>query len=1433
MSKRHVSVRSLYLFRPSAKFRQPSLPFTKTADVQRLRDNLELDYIHKSKTDENPKSRPVLTVTEIGEYVSHRSCERRFKLSFDRRSEARKLPFAERLFNALDPVLQREGQRREDEWERSLRKAELRDILPREGREEGGKLSWDDFLLAASRLDRGERAYAREVHVEADLGAFRAIGRIDFCTLNWINNRPRIRLVECKASRRDRTYQRIQVAAYGLLTRSLLRDQQVGGVKIIATDIECVVARIDESTNEAQVILNLTPLDLTQEEADIRVLTAVGGAFQRITTTILDDLDYQLDAKCDSCVFNIHCYPESARQRKLQLIGIEPSAVRSLASAGINRIDDLASIDLAGPQARSIRSTPGFNHSLAFLQQRAHARRGTLPGQRDPDTYEVEPLPHNPASQLPPHETNGARLIRVYLTVHYDYVENRVGAISAHTTSSAAQMITPWTQSKGKWQPEAIVRERIETDRDADNRPIYAERDVQGIDIAKFKASPWTGRYDEDTGAEREMLQSFFQELVEAIVSTATDDRAPIHFYVWSRSEISHLVEACSRVGSGLLRHLQELLGCRQPLDQLIFSCLETEVHNRFALGWTGRGLSVATSLTWFGQRFHWRRTVAGHSVDLDRIFNQDIFDFKTDLWINRDNQWTAQGAPNASSHKFEIRSRFYDTLSAPYWRAMWRTLPDPNTVEDRKVANAIRRYNEAAAPGLFRGYLISRAHALRWVEDAIRFKNPELSKPALKLADLTEFRLDVNSTADAAIDFLRLDQHVAATDWIAFHLSPPAYRVPTGRTLPLREVACMGSGVLSARIDLTGFDIDASTLQTHCTIQQNSFVRFTPSNADPTRGQTVAQLLRLGSTCVVNQLDWDRGTVVLNVIPQRQADLYRLLSYSYPDVGPVTDHGVLDESPTDFVKKRVESRLQALGTHHVCNWFDPTNPQIPPQTSLSTDLLEQLRLLAARFRTKDNRRLEEEQIAAAVEGLTSRVQLLQGPPGTGKTMTTAGAIFLRLRARCKAGDIIIVAANTHTAVNNLLDRLASMLESYSRGTADLKLDNLPIQVCKIQSSDSSARPEFQMAVLDAGTLSLRAVRELREDSVVIIGGTTGTLLKMSARLDSFALFGKRAGGFQTAMLIVDEASMMVFPEFLALATLVGNSGEMLLSGDHRQLAPIMAHDWEREDRPPIVLYQPYASAYDAIRNISLTGRVERTAVLLSALSYTFRLPAIVRELISRLYRRDDIELVGRPPAQRIPSTGNSLSVWQKVWQQSAGLFLIVHEEMQSTHHNAVEAEIIALVLEGGAKLPANSVAIITPHRAQRNLLNQRLAAFRSHDGPVGVVDTVERLQGGERANIIVSATESDPASIASRAEFILNLNRSNVAFSRAGSRLIVVVSKILLDHVPAEIEDYESTLLWKSLREICSEPVGTAVVNNHGVTVMTPSEERLRTETE
>jgi hypothetical protein len=413
----------------------------------------------------------------------------------------------------------------------------------------------------------------------------------------------------------------------------------------------------------------------------------------------------------------------------------------------------------------------------------------------------------------------------------------------------------------------------------------------------------------------------------------------------------------------------------------------------------------------------------------------------------------------------------------------------------------------------------------------------------------------------------------------------------------------------------------------------------------------------------------------------------------------------------------------------------------------------------------------------------------------------------------------VIAAANTHTAVDNLLQRLTSMARVLRAAASEVGLRVPPIQLAKVHSS-RPYEPSASYIRDFVATSCARIVNAERAGAVLIIGGTTNAVLKMGAELSDRRPWVNEPDGFTARALIVDEASMIVFPHFLALATLVARDGEIMVAGDHRQLDPIVAHEWESEDRPPAVLYQPFRSAYDVVRDIERNERVSRRSVCRSALQLTFRLPPLVVELVERLYRLDRIALEGLERGgagdHRPARPGSS---WETVWGGGHGLFLVVHGERRSRTSNLAEVEIIHRILDASEGVRDRSVAIITPHRAQRSVLRARLGDRREID----VIDTVERLQGGERPVIIVSGTASDPSAIAASVDFILGLNRSNVAFTRVQDRLIVICAESLIGHIPPEVEQYDETMLWKALRALCTRLVAESEVDGVPVRILCP----------
>ncbi|WP_152640202.1 DEAD/DEAH box helicase [Thermus filiformis] len=954
----------------------------------------------------------------------------------------------------------------------------------------------------------------------------------------------------------------------------------------------------------------------------------------------------------------------------------------------------------------------------------------------------------------------------------------------------------------------------------------------KGFVLQEIRDKPWSGDPKVDDREEGELVARFFQRLVKAIqeegetwelMGVLGNEEAqqegfyPLHLYVWSSREVKDLVAAVLRSGDKagpLLEALWHLLGCRESLEQLIYSSLQEEVQTRYAVGSTSQGLIAVTRLLWprgKGNKpapFLWKANWKANGLDFRWLFRPWHFDF------------VAKEEVNGQSYYPEIRSRHYDALPPVYWRAFWK-VPLPENDSVKGLMNGVRQ----AAPHLPL-YLATRVVALRWLEEPIP-KNKQIRKPLLSLAALPDFRLQDRGVVGAALDFLRFEHHVRFSNWLADKTLSPKLRVLNGMALLLErihfeEILEEGSRFPKTRITAQIHLPQGMTLrdlEARFTLGEGDFVRLSPVDS-PDRQKLTSPLYE-GVTAILEKLDWEKGEVELQLVPNLYADRY-VLSSVRPD-NPWS-LAVMDSSPSDYVARRVDARLsQVLGSsghgpHRmdaflgeaqekgrlVNAFFEPAHPQIP-RLSPEPEIEQRARALLDQMGDL----LNDTQKRAILEGLSTRVHLLQGPPGTGKTQATAVALLLWLQLFRAP---MIVAASTHTAVDTLLDRVHGLMSDVRSAFERARLGWVELRLVRLEAKEEGKKKDNQ----EGGQ---EVKQENPKKGLPVFFGTTNALLK---NLDLASV----------PLLLVDEASMMPFPHFLALATLLDLKGDrwrVMLTGDHRQLPPIIQHQWEEEDRPGVQRYLPYLSAFEALLCIAdeaLLCIAEKLkdpyCVTLSRLDHTHRLPAEVRHLIQPLYHRDGVSLKGREGLGGKPQ--GKVSLWEAVWKGGEGVYLLVHEEDSSRKRNPLEAELIARVLEAAPDLLPEDVAVVTPFRAHRTLLRERLR------GKVDLVDTVERLQGGERRVIFYSACASDPAGLMELQEFLLDVNRTNVAFSRAKEKLVVVVSENLLGYIPQEREAYEDAVLWKTLRELCREEVAREEVawggRRYGVRLLVPGKE-------
>ena len=414
---------------------------------------------------------------------------------------------------------------------------------------------------------------------------------------------------------------------------------------------------------------------------------------------------------------------------------------------------------------------------------------------------------------------------------------------------------------------------------------------------------------------------------------------------------------------------------------------------------------------------------------------------------------------------------------------------------------------------------------------------------------------------------------------------------------------------------------------------------------------------------------------------------------------------------------------------------------------------------------------LAADQVGAALAGLDARVQLLQGPPGTGKTQTTAAATLLRILARRRPGDIVLVAANTHTAVDTLLRRISALQARFAEGSQAAGFAMPVVRLAKVGSSAPDTPTGEGIDDLIGSECESFLTRE-GPQSVVGLGGTPNALLKWA-----------KTTGRAAQALVVDEASMMVLPYFLALASLVAEDGEILLAGDHRQLAPIMAHDWEREERPPVRVYEPYVSAYEAVRTLKQrqksAGRGDHAVgfdVYISPAAGAARTGRAALQIGWDCARRG--RLLRRSAVETTP-----VGLWERVWRPPTGVFLVVHDERESRQSNPLEAQIIGEILQAAGPVPQGAWGWWCRTAPSALCFKRRWRGLRRWMW--WTRSSVFKGASGRPSSS--SATASDPTAIAARAEFLLGLNRANVAFSRAQRRLIVVCAETFDRPYPAE----------------------------------------------
>ncbi|MES1164822.1 MAG: TM0106 family RecB-like putative nuclease [Verrucomicrobiota bacterium] len=357
----------------------------------------------------------------------------------------------------------------------------------------------------------------------------------------------------------------------------------------------------------------------------------------------------------------------------------------------------------------------------------------------------------------------------------------------------------------------------------------------------------------------------------------------------------------------------------------------------------------------------------------------------------------------------------------------------------------------------------------------------------------------------------------------------------------------------------------------------------------------------------------------------------------------------------------------------------------------------------------------------------------IQGPPGSGKTHTGA----LMLLALVEAGLKVGVTGPSHKVIENLLSKACDLAREGGRTLA----------IGQKVGKDQDALGDAFVTKIVKGALVSSA---LKDRTIQIAAGTTWLWADadMTRSVD---------------VLLVDEAGQMSLANAVAIA---GATHSLAFLGDPRQLdQPRKGVHPEGAQVSVLEHLSPGSYTIAPHRGVFL----DRTRRLHPDLC-RFTSDTFYEGRLSSIVAPDTHLLIAAPPFG-----GAGIRWWP-----------VPHEGNQNESPEEVAAvrDLFTRLLGGKAQWTAgggserdlriDDIVVVAPYNAQVRALKEALPAGAK-------VGTVDKFQGQEAAVSIYSMTSSTPEDAPRGMDFLYNLNRLNVATSRAKTLAIVVGSPALL----------------------------------------------------
>ena len=731
-----------------------------------------------------------LTASGIAEYIRFNCCPRFFKLKFEGKEiKKRRWPEA---FKPISPLLYGAGKALEEKKVAELRErgAEYIDFTKYDPHTNGWRKAVDSMnnlrYVIEHQTSEGEKIDSRpvllyQVPMIGQIGVWNVKGIADLIAI-WPlkDGKVKVRIFELKASWKEQTAHRIQVAIYVLLL-----SRELGELK---SKVELEGGVINRETDLKKLDADSLPkFKLSPLVQDVERLLAKNGELNRIHNTQLENVEFQLCWRCENCGFNECCIVCAVENETIALLNLSRGEQKALGHYGIKYLEDLAKLKFPSESSNSrpfdfkdisardpakvheISTDPVVGAKLDWLIERAQYMLGGirpssmfagknrwmpwLSGTGYGSLPEDSPVAGTDTALMSRPES----MIRVYLFVEWDYMLDVVSLISARVSCT-------------RYRAEPISVSKVIANLPDDHQKCLDE--------------------------EKKLLEDFFKELTEAITKVANEvgspDEAPIHLYFFSRQERDMLMKSVCRQPSVMgARAVRDLLGLRQAIDQPMFSIIQDEVQHRKALKFHSYGLLPILEQSNYFDRNNWRvKREDGSIIDLKLVFRDGLFNYALPYHRNPDGSITFLKDGQYDGY-YPARARFGDQIPIEYlWAAKGRLDnftdvkgPAKILLDKRKWCDYPQKTHRITDEELtLMGSKICMA--LEHIERSLSIRNRRLGKKPIPIPTISSFSLGDSTLERSCREFLDLEYFSKRQEMYQHYALLPYQRVASGRSL-------------------------------------------------------------------------------------------------------------------------------------------------------------------------------------------------------------------------------------------------------------------------------------------------------------------------------------------------------------------------------------------------------------------------------------------------------------------------------------------------------------------------------------------------------------------------------------------------------------------------------------------------------------------------